>query len=189
MIYCIFPLILLVTVYDVWAISKIHRPGSLRELPPRGFDMSIKEYNITEAVSVFNDFNFKYDNKYKSDSVKANIFNVFRDNLRRINHLNQMTKTATFMMNEFTSITMEEFTEKYTGYNSAAAGLTKDNVTRFEYDPRYAYSVNKDFREGGLLMVRHQKNCANSYVHSAVGKNLFATFVDTVGIMELVKRF
>lgn len=183
MIYCILPLTLLVIVYEVWAINKIHKTGALRELPPRGYDQAIKEYNITEAVSVFNDFNFKYGNKYQNDAVKAKIFNIFRDNLRTINHLNQMAKTSTFMLNEFTSMTMKDFTEKYTGYNSASAALTKDNVTRFEYDPTFTYSSNKDYREGGLLMVRHQNNCSNSYVHSAVGKNLLVSF------LVIVKQF
>lgn len=170
MIYCILSLVLL--VYNVRAINKIHRAGSLRELPPRGFDTLINEYNITEAVSIFNDFNLKYGNRYENEAEKANIFNIFRDNLRKINHLNQMAKTATFMMNEFTSMTLENFTEKYTGYNSAAAGVLTDNATRFDFDPKFLYSENKDYRENGLLIVKHQKNCGNSYVHSAVGKYL-----------------
>ncbi|XP_026328543.1 thiol protease aleurain-like [Hyposmocoma kahamanoa] len=80
-----------------------------------------------------------------------------------------MSKTATFMMNEFTAMTIEDFTKKYTGYNSAAAGIIKENVSRFDYDPKFHYSDNKDYRQDGLLMVKHQKDCGNSYVHSAVG--------------------
>lgn len=176
MIYCILNQILLVIFCEVWAINKIHKAGPLRNSPPRGFNQVIKEYNISQAGSVFNDFNFKYAKKYENNDVKGFVFNVFRDNLRKINHLNLMAKTSTFMMNEFTSMTIKDFTEKYTGYNSAAAAVTKDNVTRFDFDRNFNYSENKDFREDGLLMVRHQHNCSNSYVHSAVGKNFFSYF-------------
>lgn len=171
MVYCILTPILLVIISDVSAITKIHRQNALRELLPlRDFDQLISEYNISNAASAFNDYNFKYGKRYKNDAEETNTFNIFRDNLRKINYLNQIATTAAFTINEFTSMTFEEFTEKYTGYDSAAAGISKDNVTRFDFDPKFRYSDNKDYREGGLLIVKHQKNCSNSYVHSAVGK-------------------
>lgn len=174
MVYCILSLIPVVIVCDVWAISKIHR--SLREQATADF-VQFVEYNITEAVSIFNDFNFKYGKKYKNDAVKTNTFIVFRDNLRKINYLNQMSKTATFMINEFTAMTIDDFTKKYTGYNSAAAGILKENVSKFDYDPKFNYSDNRDYRQGGLLMVKHQNDCGNSYVHSAVGKNFLGEVI------------
>lgn len=178
MIHCILSLIFIVILYDVWAINKIHKPGSSGKLSLGGFDKVT--YDLTKAVPVFNEFNLKYGNKYKNNIVKTNVFNIFCENLRKINHLNEVVSSAIFMINEFTSMTMKDFTEQYTGYNSAAAALTRDNVTRFEYDPKFRYSENRDFRDGGLLMVRHQKRCANSYIHSAVGKSLFYSVIQKI---------
>lgn len=176
MIYCILSIILLVIIYDVLAINKIHKRSSLHDPRKKDFVQDIKEYDMNDAASIFNDYNLKYSIRYQNDAEKAKVFNVFRDNLRKINYLNQMTKTAAFSINEFTSMSLEEFTTKYTGYNSANAKVDS-YMTRFEYDPKFVYSKNRDFREGGLLIVKHQKECSNSYVHCAVGKRLFVTVI------------
>lgn len=95
-------------------------------------------------------------------------YKVFKKNVLIINALNNVYETANFSINAYTHLTLEEFTNGFTGFNNT--GLTDDDVISFNRGLVQHVPPMMDWSEGLLEQYIQQAPCKMSYVLSALSK-------------------
>lgn len=112
----------------------------------------------------------QYGRIYKDETDKAKRFEIFRENLRRIEALNKVNRGFTLGLNEFADLTNEEFRSSRTGYKGInSLQSSKSSSTLFRYQNSTAVPSTMDWRtKGAVTPVKNQGNCGCCWAFSAV---------------------
>ncbi|CAH3846944.1 ervatamin-B-like [Pieris brassicae] len=118
-------------------------------------------YDLDQAPEIYKQFLQKF-NKESSSSR----FEIFKENLRKINEYNENNSQNSYGINHFTDLTFEEISECYFGFNG---NFTSDNV--IEHKPSgLQLPSDLDWRNQGYVTeVKNQMTCGSCFAFSAVG--------------------
>lgn len=95
-------------------------------------------------------------------------YKVFKENIMMMNQLSKFYNTAQFSINAYTHLTLDEFTNWYTGFNST--GLTVEDVMLFNRTIVQHIPPVINWSDGILNDYYQETKCKNSYVLSALSK-------------------
>ncbi|XP_022131212.1 zingipain-2 [Pieris rapae] len=118
-------------------------------------------HDLDQAPQIYKQFLQKYNKE--SSSTR---YEIFKENLRKINEYNEKSSQNSYGINHFTDLTFEEISECYLGFNG---NFTSDNV--IEYKPSgIQLPTEIDWRNQGYVTeVKHQLQCGSCFAFSAVG--------------------
>ena len=95
---------------------------------------------------------------YENNIEKAKRFQIFSENVKRIEALNKMNRGFTLGVNAFADLTNEEFRTFYTGYKGNSASEPKSNSFRYGNVSDVPNSI--DWRaKGAVTPVKDQGQC------------------------------
>ncbi|CAF4871387.1 unnamed protein product [Pieris macdunnoughi] len=118
-------------------------------------------YDLDQAPEIYKQFLQKYNKESSSDR-----FEIFKENLRKINKYKENSSQNSYGINHFTDLTFEEMSECYLGFNG---NFTSGDV--IEYKPSgEKLPTELDWRTNGYVTeVKDQMNCGSCFAFSAVG--------------------
>ncbi|CAK1549628.1 unnamed protein product [Leptosia nina] len=122
-------------------------------------------YDINNAEEIYEQFIQKYNKEYYEEERSAYRFEVFVDNLKKINELNKNSDSARFGVTQFTDLTFDEFRDSYLTFSDFTYG---EGVV---YEPKgLKCPKSLDYRIFGYVTpVKDQGTCGSCYVFSAIG--------------------
>ncbi|XP_026726722.1 probable cysteine protease RD19C [Trichoplusia ni] len=126
-------------------------------------------YNIEDAEQHFENFIRKHNREYAHEHEKHARFQIFKENLEKILHLNEKHKTSAFGITQFMDLTVEEFRNKYMGLN--VADYKSDCPYKTDADiPDSDAPESFDWRDhNAVTPVKDQHHCRSCYAFSSIG--------------------
>lgn len=104
---------------------------------------------------------------YENDVEKSKRFQIFSENVKRIEALNKMDRGFTLGVNAFADVTNEEFRAFHTGYKGNSA--SKSNSKSFRYANVSHVPTSKDWRaKGAVTPIKYQGQCGSCWAFSTV---------------------
>uniref|UniRef100_A0A2A4JB28 Uncharacterized protein n=1 Tax=Heliothis virescens TaxID=7102 RepID=A0A2A4JB28_HELVI len=128
-------------------------------------------FHLDDAEEHFENFIKEYGKKYSSDAEKAKRFEIFKENLKGINELNQEIEIAEYGITQFTDLTQEEFVElvKCVPTNVTVTD-NRCNVVTDEQLPKVQAPESLDWRQYNVVSrVKNQGSCGSCYAFSTTG--------------------
>ncbi|CAG9567502.1 unnamed protein product [Danaus chrysippus] len=121
-------------------------------------------YKSNDAEDLFMEFVEKYNKNYNEEEY-ARRFQIFKENLEKINDLNSKSNLTVYGINHLTDLKYEEVANTYTGM-----GSNIDYTSLEKYVPKGFAPASLDYRNNGWVTgVKDQKQCNTCYIFSAVG--------------------
>ncbi|XP_032530254.2 uncharacterized protein LOC116779861 [Danaus plexippus] len=132
--------------------------GSDLDLPPKIF------YDLNGSEDLFQKYVIEYDKHYNEEEYWAH-YEIFKDNLEKINELNKNSNSTVYDINQFTDLKFEEVANTYMGMS------LKIDVTNVKtYEPKGFAPASLDYRrKGWVTPIKDQGHCNTCYIFSAVG--------------------
>nr|XP_049691690.1 procathepsin L-like isoform X3 [Helicoverpa armigera] len=129
-------------------------------------------FDIEDAMEHFENFIKEHGKEYSSDEEKAKRFEIFKENLRRANELNQQSEHTEFGITQFSDLTHDEFIDSLTGLRSnmtvgtnLCTMVTDEDVPNVPIpEPYYNWQQNDI-----VSRVKNQRQCGSCYSFSATG--------------------
>ncbi|XP_047042139.1 procathepsin L-like [Helicoverpa zea] len=142
-------------------------------------------FNIEDATEHFENFIKEHGKEYSSDEEKAKRFEIFKENLRRANELNQQSEHTEFGITQFSDLTHDEFIDSLTGLRSnmtvgtnLCTMITDEDVPNVPIpEPYYNWQ-----RFNIVSRVKNQRQCGSCYSFSATG-NIESQYAKKYGSM------
>ncbi|GAB2240605.1 hypothetical protein Droror1_Dr00021123 [Drosera rotundifolia] len=102
----------------------------------------------------------EYGRVYKSDAEKETRFQVFKDNVERIEAMNKLNRGFTLGLNAFTDMTSEEFRATHNGYKKHMKPASNMKSTSFKYENLTDAPASIDWRTlGAVTPIKNQGQC------------------------------
>jgi len=134
------------------------------------------------TVSLFDEFVRKYDRHYATEEEQEKRFQIFSENLDKIDASNAKGNSYTLGITSFTDQTVHEFTQNGLKKNLAAS----NNRTLFSAPDAFAEPDSIDWvTKGGVTSVKNQGSCGSCWSFSAAGALEGAMFVAGRPIKDL----
>ncbi|XP_063529061.1 procathepsin L-like [Cydia strobilella] len=132
------------------------------QLPPKPY------FNIGDAHNLFQEYVQKHGKVYNPEEYLKR-FDIFKQNLERINDRNSRDPQNEVGINRFTDLTTEE-RRQYLGFRRFDAA-SDDRAIRLEYPAEAITAPDQfDWRDhDAVVNVKDQGHCQSSYVYSAIG--------------------
>nr|XP_049691692.1 procathepsin L-like isoform X3 [Helicoverpa armigera] len=147
-------------------------------------------FDIEDAMEHFENFLREHGKEYSSEEEKAKRFEIFVENLRRANELNQQSEHTEFGITQFSDLTQEEFIDFVTGLPSNMTLRT--NSCRMITDaqvPNAQVPESHDWRKHNIVSrVKFQGECGSCYTFSSTG-NIESQYAKKYGsLVELSEQ-
>jgi C1A family cysteine protease len=127
----------------------------------------------------------KYDKKYGYMEI-FDRYNIFRDNIKKIEQHNSGNYTFKLNVNEFTDLTVEEFKKQYNlGYgNNQIFGGCKTFINDTVYNTEYY-----DWRDyGAVSSVKNQGQCGSCWAFSATASVESLYYINNKKLLNLSEQ-
>ncbi|CAG4972955.1 unnamed protein product [Colias eurytheme] len=130
------------------------------------FDLLDQDYyDLNNAEAIFEQFNRKFNKDNENDKSDYR-FEVFKQNLAKINELNEKSNVKSYGITQFTDLTFKEFSDYYLGIRG---NITYENAVK--YVPSGLKGPDSlDYRKIGYVTeIKDQKRCGSCYAFSSIG--------------------
>ncbi|RVE49205.1 hypothetical protein evm_006097 [Chilo suppressalis] len=123
-----------------------------------------------EAESLFEEFIDNFNKYYSNEEEKTFRFNVFKENLKKINDRNARSSLAEYGINHFTDLTVDEFVRKYTGLRLPSQGAGPVCKESNPLDVTGHAPESLDWRkEGKVTAIKNQGQCGSCWAFGTTG--------------------
>lgn len=126
-------------------------------------------YDLDQADVIYKEFRRKFNKEPEIGREGVNRFEIFKNNLKKINEYNKKSGTNLNGVNQFTDLTFEEFSKCYLGFNGNS---TNEDVVQYKPSGK-THPPTLDWRQQGYVTeVKNQQECGSCFAFSAIGKNI-----------------
>lgn len=130
---------------------------------------SMVAYGFRPAVVEFNTFMDRFGKKYSPEEYDLR-FDIFRNNLARIEEHNRGNYSWTMGVNEFADLTSEEFRMRYLGFQNRRLDTSIPRLTDYSLKNIKDLPKEVDWRSKNVVNpVKNQGQCGSCWAFSAVG--------------------
>uniref|UniRef100_A0A2A4J9U5 Uncharacterized protein n=1 Tax=Heliothis virescens TaxID=7102 RepID=A0A2A4J9U5_HELVI len=128
-------------------------------------------FHLEDAEYHFENFIREHGKEYASDEEKAERFEIFKENLRRANELNQQSEHTEFGITQFSDLTHDEFIQFATGLPANITEMANScRMVTDEQVPNVQAPESHDWRDYNIVSrVKNQGQCGSCYTFSSTG--------------------